>query len=120
MKKKHGLSLLLLVLFFITGFAFYSIKWTAMLIPSSALILYFILCLYIGFERVLMHAVYYFGLAMLFSIIVYSLLIIFPAWTLKIGIVLLILLVFSIILTLWRYYHGMLGRIQLHKWLTQF
>jgi len=116
--QEKGLSILIAVLLVISVFAFYALKWVGLLVPVSALTVYFMISIYIGLERALMHATYYFGIAMLFAIIIFGLLLVFPAWTFKIGVVMIILLLLSVAITIWRGYNGMLGRIQLHKWLS--
>jgi|TARA_Y100000310_G_C20559784_1_gene752462 hypothetical protein len=115
---KHGFSILLLVFLFITISAFYYLGWTGILIPLTAFVVFFIMGMYIGFEKMLMHSAYYLGLAIVTAIIIFGLLITLPAYTTLITGVLFVIFFITVVVAVWRWYHGMLGRIQLHRWLT--
>ncbi|MFH1450857.1 MAG: hypothetical protein ABIF92_02650 [archaeon] len=116
--RKSRLGILLFVLLLITGFAFYALDLVGFLVPLSAFTFFFILGLFSGFERALIHLVKFFGSALILSILFFGLLLIFPAQTFWTGLLLILVLAVSITVAVWRYYHGMLGRIQLHKWLS--
>jgi|ETN01SMinimDraft_4_1059930.scaffolds.fasta_scaffold64139_2 hypothetical protein len=115
---EYGIKILFIILLFISGAAFYSLGWIGILVPISAFTLFFIMGLYATFSRILMHSSYYFGLSMIVSIIVFGSLLFFPAQTFWIALIVFGLLIISIIIAIFRYYNGVLGRIQLHRWLS--
>lgn len=116
--KKEYLSVLFGVLLAMSCFAVYSLGIVGLIVPLSALTFFVLLCLFLGFERVLMHAVTYFSFSLLFALAVFGFFLFFPELTVWSVIVLTLLFVFAVAIAVWRYYKGMLGRIQLYRWLS--
>ena len=111
--------ILFAVFLFLFGVAIHTLGWTGLLVPFSIVLFYTLFGIYMGFSRVLMHFVYYSAFAVLISIIIFGFLLVLPSKTLIISLVLFALFIAAVIVIIWRKYNGILGRIQVHKWIAR-